>query len=61
MKELVLWAHLSHENILPFYGVYLSDEATPRVCIVSPWIQNGDLLDFLNEFPESPRIPLVSI
>ncbi|KXN93137.1 hypothetical protein AN958_00062 [Leucoagaricus sp. SymC.cos] len=28
-KEMILWSHLSHENIVPFYGVYLSDESEP--------------------------------
>ncbi|KAJ3559726.1 hypothetical protein NP233_g11194 [Leucocoprinus birnbaumii] len=57
--ELALWAHISHRNILPLYGVYLSDEAVERICIVSPWMEYGDLLQYLKAFPESPRIPLI--
>ncbi|KAJ3574256.1 hypothetical protein NP233_g1894 [Leucocoprinus birnbaumii] len=58
--ELALWAHLSHPNILPFYGVYLSNEAVERICIVSPWMEYGDLLRYMSAFPESPKIPLIS-
>ncbi|KAJ3559729.1 hypothetical protein NP233_g11191 [Leucocoprinus birnbaumii] len=57
--ELALWAHISHRNILPLYGVYLSDEAVERICIVSPWMKYGDLLQYLKTFPKSPRIPLI--
>ncbi|KAJ3574249.1 hypothetical protein NP233_g1899 [Leucocoprinus birnbaumii] len=57
--ELALWAHISHRNILPLYGVYLSDEAVERICIVSPWMKYGDLLQYLKTLPKSPRTPLI--
>ncbi|KXN82689.1 Ephrin type-A receptor 2 [Leucoagaricus sp. SymC.cos] len=60
-KEFVLWAHLSHQNILPFYGVYAPREPIQRVGIVSPWIDNGDLDVYLTKHPESPRLPFVHI
>ncbi|KXN82473.1 hypothetical protein AN958_02525 [Leucoagaricus sp. SymC.cos] len=41
-KELILWSHLSHPNIVPFYGVWVPDE-TAQICMVSPWMTNGDL------------------
>jgi serine/threonine protein kinase len=58
--ELILWAHMLHPNVLPFSGVYLSEEAMPRTCIVSPWMENGDLLQYLMIFPNAPLTPLVS-
>jgi serine/threonine protein kinase len=58
--ELVLWANLSHSNVLPFSGIYLSEELMPRVCIVSPWMENGDLSRYMKTFPTVPLIPLVS-
>ncbi|KXN88557.1 hypothetical protein AN958_07193 [Leucoagaricus sp. SymC.cos] len=60
-KEFVLWAHLSHQNILPFYGVYAPREPIQRVGIVSPWIDNGDLDVYLTKHPESSRLPFVHI
>ncbi|KXN86678.1 TOM1-like protein 2 [Leucoagaricus sp. SymC.cos] len=57
--ELIIWAHLSHPNILPFQGIFLSNEQSPRVCIVSLWMENGDLQQYLKTFPDSPRTPLV--
>ncbi|KAF5355177.1 hypothetical protein D9756_005478 [Leucocoprinus leucothites] len=61
-KELILSAHLSHPNILPFYGVYCPTELTSMhcTCIVSPWMVNGDLSTFLDSFPDTPPIPLIS-
>ncbi|KXN91167.1 Actin-1 [Leucoagaricus sp. SymC.cos] len=58
--ELALLAHVSHPNVIPFYGAYLSDETKPRICIVSPWVENGDLADYLKRFPDTPQIPLIS-
>lgn len=57
VKELILWAHLRHQNILPFHGVYTVNDG--RICIVSPWMNNGDLSRYLKNFPETPRNPLV--
>lgn len=59
-KELALMAHLTHPNILPFYGVYLSDPEIPRICIVAKWMDKGDLNYFLDKFPDTPRMPLLS-
>ncbi|KXN87575.1 PAB-dependent poly(A)-specific ribonuclease subunit PAN3 [Leucoagaricus sp. SymC.cos] len=57
--ELVLLAHISHQNIIPLYGAYLSAEPKPKICIVSPWMENGDLADFLRKYPNTPPIPLM--
>jgi len=58
VNELTLWAHLQHENILPFYGTYL-DPPTQRICLVSPWMENGNLRDYLDRFPQIPRMPFI--
>ena len=42
----MLWRQLKHPNILPFYGVCI-DEFAPRIAMVSPWMENGNLLDYL--------------
>ncbi|KXN83208.1 Serine/threonine-protein kinase TAO1-A [Leucoagaricus sp. SymC.cos] len=57
--EIILWAHSIHQNILPFRGIYLSREKVPRVCMVSQWMVNGDLVQYLRNFPDTPRIPLL--
>ncbi|KAJ3561670.1 hypothetical protein NP233_g10054 [Leucocoprinus birnbaumii] len=40
IKELVLWSHSSHPNVLPFYGVFLeSTGQSQRICLVSPFMK----------------------
>ncbi|KAG6906902.1 hypothetical protein DXG01_011457 [Tephrocybe rancida] len=58
LKELflgmMLWAQLSHENTLPFYGLCeIGDDPLPR--LVSPFLENGKILDFLKRNPDSDR------
>ncbi|KXN89129.1 Cytokinesis protein sepH [Leucoagaricus sp. SymC.cos] len=60
-KEFMLWAHLSHPNILPFYGVYIPRHFnSPRICIVSQWMGNGDLRSYVLRYPNSPKMLLLS-
>ncbi|KXN82444.1 hypothetical protein AN958_02547 [Leucoagaricus sp. SymC.cos] len=56
----LLSAYSSHVNVIPLYGAYLSAEHNPRICIVSPWMENGDLTDYLMKFPDAARIPLMA-
>ncbi|KAG1750958.1 kinase-like domain-containing protein, partial [Suillus occidentalis] len=44
-RELRICAKLKHANILPVYG-YTHDFG-PFLAIVSPWAENGNLLDYL--------------
>ncbi|KAH0580640.1 hypothetical protein H2248_002126 [Termitomyces sp. 'cryptogamus'] len=43
-KEAILWAQLSHPNILPFYGLV---QIGSRLAFVSRWAKNGNLEDYL--------------
>ncbi|KXN86648.1 hypothetical protein AN958_09826 [Leucoagaricus sp. SymC.cos] len=58
-KELILWSHLSHQNIVPFYGVWIPGE-NGQFCIVSPWMTKGNLNQYLSAFPDVSRLPLLS-
>ncbi|KAF9457682.1 kinase-like domain-containing protein [Collybia nuda] len=53
--EAILWGQLSHENLLPFYGVY---QFRSRLCLVAPWMENGDINDYLENHPNENRILL---
>ena len=46
---------LEHNNILPFYGVSTTD-----FCLVFPWYENGNIMDYLKKNPDSNRLGLVS-
>ncbi|KAJ7861778.1 kinase-like domain-containing protein [Mycena leptocephala] len=43
-REALIWRQLSHPNLLPFFGMYVLDD---RLCLISPWMDNGDLKHFL--------------
>ncbi|KAG6902397.1 hypothetical protein C0995_000602 [Termitomyces sp. Mi166 len=43
-REAILWAQLSHPNILPFYGLV---QLGSRLSFVSRWATNGNLEDYL--------------
>ena len=48
LSELVIWQRLSHPNVLPFYGVHFLDMTVEtRFCLVSPWMENGNVVEFL--------------
>ncbi|KAG6914841.1 hypothetical protein DXG01_015032 [Tephrocybe rancida] len=53
-RETMLWAQLSHESVLPFYGLCkIGDD--PHPSIVSPSRENGNIVDFLERNPDSDR------
>ncbi|KAH7906222.1 kinase-like domain-containing protein [Hygrophoropsis aurantiaca] len=59
-KEAVQWAQLSSPFLLPFYGVYIMTVPVARLCLISPWMQNGNLTQYLKKKPQIDRISLMS-
>ncbi|KAH0586831.1 hypothetical protein H2248_005678 [Termitomyces sp. 'cryptogamus'] len=55
-REAVVWSQLSHENILPFYGIYFFDNT---LCLVSSLMPNGTIYDFLGDKPTANRPHLI--
>lgn len=51
----------NYPNNLPLYGVYYLDETHQQICIVSPWMRNGNITQFLRDNPSFPRSSLVSL
>ncbi|KAJ7882108.1 kinase-like domain-containing protein, partial [Mycena leptocephala] len=49
-REALIWRQLSHPNLLPFFGLY---QMQNRLCLVSPWMENGNLQTFLRESQDS--------
>ncbi|KAJ7489303.1 kinase-like domain-containing protein [Mycena latifolia] len=45
-EEAVIWRQLCHPNLLPFFGLYYLEN---RLCLVSPWMENGNILDFFRK------------
>jgi len=60
-REAVTWAHLSHPHVLPFYGIFHVNESRSRIGFVSPWMENGTIVEFLRKNPCHDRLILVRI
>ena len=56
VKEVIGWAWLRHENILPFVGITIQSN---RFSVVSEWIPNGDIMSFVAQNPGRNLFPLV--
>ncbi|CAE6463150.1 unnamed protein product [Rhizoctonia solani] len=54
-KELHTWAKCQHPNILPLLGMV---EFRDQIAMVSPWMKNGDLRNYLGQHPEADRCQL---
>ncbi|KAF8157141.1 kinase-like domain-containing protein [Crassisporium funariophilum] len=59
-REAVLWGHISHPNLLPFYGIYYLGDEHGRMCLVSPWMNSGNINEYLVQVADAPRLLLVS-
>ncbi|KZT54907.1 kinase-like protein, partial [Calocera cornea HHB12733] len=57
VQELKSWTRLKHPNILELYGVSRGDPWT--LTLVSPWMEDGDLLRYLRDHPNSHRAVLI--
>ena len=58
-RETIAWKYLSHPNILPLKGIYVSVDPT-RFCILSEWMPNGNVMEYTRLNPEANRLRLVS-
>ncbi|KAF9038328.1 kinase-like protein [Hymenopellis radicata] len=53
-REALVWSHLEHPNVLPFLGVN-SELFHPSICLISPWLENGNIIAFLENHPTHDR------
>ncbi|KZT27465.1 kinase-like protein, partial [Neolentinus lepideus HHB14362 ss-1] len=50
LREVVIWHSVRHDNILPFLGIDC-DASTSMFCMVSPWMCNGTIMEFIRKHP----------
>ncbi|KAF9263059.1 TPR-like protein [Marasmius fiardii PR-910] len=53
MQEGIVWRQLNHPNVLPFMGIYYLDKEQRQLCLVSPWMEQGNLVEFLKNCNDS--------
>ena len=51
-----MWRALRHPNVLPMLGVTATE---PPFAMVSEWMTNGDINEFVKTHPEADRFKLV--
>ncbi|KAF9263056.1 kinase-like protein [Marasmius fiardii PR-910] len=62
MQEGIIWRQLNHPNVLPFMGIYYLDTKQRQLCLVSPWMEQGNLVEFLKNSNDSvDRVLLVTL
>ena len=56
-KEFVPWKALRHPNVLPLLGVTMTET---EFAMVSEWMSNGNINQFVTEHQDANRFELVS-
>ena len=51
-----MWNYLRHPNVLPLTGVVMTDT---QFAMVSEWMVNGNINDFIRSCPDVDRLGLV--
>ena len=51
-----MWKFLQHPNVLPLIGITMSDG---RFAMISEWMTNGNINDFIKANPDVDRLALV--
>ncbi|KAG2152499.1 kinase-like domain-containing protein [Suillus cothurnatus] len=57
-REIKIWMKLKHQNIVPFIGITTGFGPPETISLVSPWIPNGTLTNFLET--HGGKLPLMS-
>ncbi|KAJ7057682.1 kinase-like domain-containing protein, partial [Mycena amicta] len=50
-REALIWRQLSHPNLLPFLGAYYLEGSRSRLCLLSPWMEKGNIARYLKSNP----------
>ena len=53
-----MWSTFRHPNVLPLLGVNMTG---PRYAMVSEWMVNGNINEFVEKHPEADRLGLVGV
>jgi len=57
--EALFWYSLKHPRILTLLGVSRTTFDPPRTCLISPWMNNGNVLQYMKGKREVPADPLI--
>ncbi|KAG6834222.1 hypothetical protein H0H93_011071, partial [Arthromyces matolae] len=55
-QEIILWGQLSHPNIVPFIGFFFHKDLLGRIALVSQWMENDNVNEYLKRNPDAVRL-----
>ncbi|KAJ7067433.1 kinase-like domain-containing protein [Mycena amicta] len=58
-REVEVWSHLKHKNILPFIGVCEDLPGAPWPVLISPYYKSGNVGTYIKKHPDADRQALV--
>lgn len=56
MRELYIWSKAEHENVQALTGIIMFQG---RLGMVSPWMEHGNLQEYIEKHPDANRYHLV--
>ncbi|EIW73818.1 kinase-like protein, partial [Coniophora puteana RWD-64-598 SS2] len=57
VKTIVVWSHLRHPNILPFYGTFQKNDS--EISFIAPLFVNGNICEYMKHNPDVASTPLI--
>lgn len=58
MREAKISVQFAHPNVLPAYGIA---RVNGRVAAISPWMRNGNVMDYLRAHKAADRLQMASV
>ncbi|KAK0439497.1 kinase-like domain-containing protein [Desarmillaria tabescens] len=58
-REALVWRNVKHRNVLPFLGVN-KELFAPSFYLISPWMENGNIISFLHHHPRLDRLQAIT-
>jgi len=60
LEEISLWSTVQHQNILPILGISFDFDRPQTPCLISPYLRNGDITNYLKRQPAADKLDLIT-
>jgi len=59
-REMRVWHTVKHSHITPLFGISLDFDRPDTPCLVFPYYNNGNIMDYLKTHPDIGKLPLIT-